>query len=531
MFLATDVGGFDTSGRGPYDDFWYGPIPGKTTAGVRINDDTAMRLAVLYACIMVISQDLAKVPLMMFRRTANGGRVRVTDHPIIQLLRQPTRSMNGVDWKQRLQAHQLLRGNGYCEIRTDFRGRVVQLPPWKPDNVRVEVMRDESLRYHVRDPQLGSEKIYVEGEVLHMRGLSLDGPLGLSPIDQMKECLGEGVAAQAYASSFFANDARPGMWLKHPSNFKDETQRKDWVNAFKRAFGGGGRFSPIMLEYGIELNELPMVNHADLQFLELRKLKANEICAIFRVPPHKVAILDRSTNNNIEHQGIEYVTDCLLTWCRRWEEVLSQNLLTEAEREELYFEFMLDALMRGDTKSRYEAYTQAAAAGGWMTRNEIRRKENLDPLDHLDEPLEPVNMVPAGTQKADTTDTPSPPDKGDPGTDDAQQDARATTLELQARRRVLNRETRALSKEWERAGGDIEAFQEAATSFYAFHLPFVAQALVIELPRAQAYCVAQCDEIDRAIAASAVPAMLASWEADAQALQFSPLPAAQPPKE
>jgi HK97 family phage portal protein len=137
------------------------------------------------------------------------------------------------------------------------------------------------------------------------------------PIDQERQALGEALAAQDYAASFFANDARPGVVLR-PDHFKDESVKKEWLANFKRLFGGGNRrHSAMLLEYGMKLENLPVPNHTDLQFLELRKLKASEICAIYRVPPHKVAILERSTNNNIEHQGIEYVTDCLLTWCRR----------------------------------------------------------------------------------------------------------------------------------------------------------------------------------------------------------------------
>jgi HK97 family phage portal protein len=526
FFQAGDVGGYDSGGRGPYDDFWYGPVPGKTTSGVRVNDDTAMRLAVLYACVNVISQDLAKVPLVMFRREKDGGRSRVTDHPVVKLLQNPARNMTAIDWKQRLEAHQLLRGNSYCEMRTDFRGRVRELAPLKPDYMRVEVLPNETLRYHYRNPSGGPEKILVEGEVLHFRGLSLDGPLGLSPIDQAKETLGEAVAAQAYGATFFANDARPGLWLEHPSHFKDETQKRDWLAAFKRAFGGGNRFSPMLTEYGIKIHELPPPDHAALQFLELRKLKGVEICAIYRVPPHKVAILDKSTNNNIEHQGIEYVTDCLLTWCRRWEERLAADLLTESEREEYYFEFLLDALMRGDTKSRFDAYS-VAGGGPWLLRNEIRQRENMDAVDGFSDPIQPVNMAAPGAVPATGA---TPPDPAEPAADDPAE-ARGRELELQARRRTLNRETRALSREWERTAGSADAFRDGVSTFYAGHASFVAEALALPRDRAERYCFAQCEAIEEAIDAGAVPQLLTSWQTNAEKLKFTPLPAAQPRKE
>jgi HK97 family phage portal protein len=522
MFLMMD-GPDPSPGRGPYDDFWYGPIAGKTSSGVRVNDETALRLAILYACVNVIAQDIAKVPLAMYRRKDDGGRARVTDHPAIKLLRKPTRHLTEVEWREQQQGRQLLRGNAYCEMRTNFRGQVVDLHPWDPDLVRVEVMPNDSIRWHVRQANGGPEKIYVEGEVLHLKGLALKGPIGLSPIDQQRESLGESVAAQAYAATFFANDARPNIWLEHPTHFKDESVRKEWLRAFKQQFGGGNRFSTMLTEYGIKVNQLPAVNHSDLQFLELRKLKATEICSIYRVPPHKVGILDRSTNNNIEHQGIEYVTDCLLTWCRRWEERLAEDLLSEAERDEYYFEFTLDALMRGDAKSRHEAY-QSGINAGWLTRNEVRQRENLDKLPDLDEPLQPVNMAPAGTDPTAPAPNDAAPDNSGEPEDDAQQ-ARGRSLELQARRRVLNRETRALRREWEKSAGDVSAFLEAASTFYAGHLPFVAEALVVSNLKARAYCFAQAEAITAAVEAKRVPALLTCWETGAEVLYFTPLPA------
>jgi HK97 family phage portal protein len=526
MFLMA-AGRGDTADRSPYSDFWYGPVPGRSPAGVAISDETAMRLAIVYACVNVISRDIAKVPLLMFRRKDDGGRERVTDHPAIRLLNNPTRNLTPKEWKQRLQAHKLLRGNGYCHIRHDFRGRINELVPWKPDSVRVEQMPDESLRYHVRERDNGVERIYVEGEVMHLRGLSLDGPLGVSPIDQQREMLGEALAAQRYGSSFFANDARPSVWLEHPGHFKDEGQRQDWISAFKRMFGGSNRFTPMLMEYGIKIHDFPAVNHEQLQFIELRKMKGYEVCAMYRVPPHKVAILDRSTNNNIEHQGIEYVTDCLLDWCRGWEERLGHDLLTEDEREEYYFEFMLDALMRGDAKSRNEAY-QSGIYAGWLTRNEVRQRENLDKLDDLDEPLQPVNMTPAGSDIAQgtqpatpSTDAPQPDNE-----DNVDEETRALNLELQARQRALNRETRALRREWDRAAGSAPAFSEAAAAFYVAHVDFVAQALVVSRDRATAYCLAQCDAITVAVNGGKLPDLLTHWEACAESLHFKPLPAA-----
>jgi HK97 family phage portal protein len=421
---------------------------------VRVNDDSALRLAVLYACVNVIAQDLSKVPLMMFRRTKNGGRERVTDHPVIQLLRNPRTQHDRRGLARAAAGAPAAARERLLRDHHRRRRRVRELRSMKANQVTVEVMRDRSLRYHERDDKTGQERVFVEGEVLHFRGLSLEGPMGLSPIDQERQAIGESIAAQEYGASFFANDARPGVVLSRPGPLQgrvDEEGVARQLQAALRRLEALQRDAPRVRH---EAREPAGAEPRGPAVPRAAQAEGDEICAIFRVPPHKVAILDRSTNNNIEHQGIEYVTDCLMTWCRRWEDRLAADLLTEAEQEEYYFEFILDALMRGDTKSRYEAY-QSSIIAGWMTRNEVRRRENLDPLDDLDEPLEPVNMVPAGTQPSDTTGTPAPADEGAP--DDRRRAAggpRAQALELQARRRVLNRETRALSKEWERSAGD-----------------------------------------------------------------------------
>jgi HK97 family phage portal protein len=234
-----------------------------------------MRLAVLYACVNVISQDLAKVPLVMYARQDDGGRKRVTNHPVVKLLQTPARGMTASTGSSACRRTSCCAATATARSAPTYRGQVRELAPLKPDNMRVEVLANDSLRYHYRQTRArASRRIFVEGEILHFRGLSLDGPLGMSPIDQAKETLGEAVAAQGYAATFFANDARPSLWLEHPGHFKDESQKKDWLSAFKRAFGGGNRFSPMLTEYGIKIHSLPPVDHAALQFLELRKLKA-----------------------------------------------------------------------------------------------------------------------------------------------------------------------------------------------------------------------------------------------------------------
>ncbi len=509
MFFGLDNNSI--MGRGPTDDFWYTSVgAGMSAAGVSVTPETAMRLATVYSCVRNIAEDIGKLPFPMYRREANDGRARVVDHPIAILMRQPNKSQTGGEWRQMGQAHIELRGNFYNRII--YKGsRVIALHPIHPDCVTPELLPDWSMRYKVRNPRTSETETLVQAEVLHIRALACNGPVGLNPIEANREALGEALATQNYSSAFWKNDARPGLWLKHPTAFRDENARTAFMDAFKARFTGSGRGSVWLSEHGIELQQI-QVKNSDAQYIESRKFQREEIAGIFRMPPHKVGIMDKATFSNIEQQAIEYVVDCLHGRCRRWEDAIAAQLLSDAEQNEFYFEFLLAELLRGETKSRFESYGLGINAG-WLLRSEARKMENLNPVTGMERPLLPLNTVQLDAQgnppPADPAPAPNPGSQQNP----PGKSAREQALNRAAAERVIRKETAAIGKAYERG----EGFAAAAGQFYAAHIDYVAEVMAIPREAAAKYAEDQHAEILAALRieassrAAVVPAMLEGW--------------------
>lgn len=386
-------------GRAPEDDFWYGPVGTATASGQSVSPSRALALPAVYSAVKVITDAVMQIPLILYRRTANGGKERATNHPLYGLLHdQPNVNQTSPEWREIMQHHTLLRGNSYAEIINDGRGVVEIGMPEHPDFVRVErAETSQGPRYRYVISESGrATRVVSASNMLHIRGLGLgqDGITGLSPIDMEREAVGVGLAAQDFSARFFKNDARPGGWLEVPTNFKDKSQRDAFKREWRSAHGGPNRHETAVLEYGIKYHPLE-VKMVDAQFLETRKYQNLDIARIFRVPPHLIMELDRATFSNITQQDIEFVKFSLLPWLTRWERRLSVSLLSVEERATYFFEFLVDGLERGDASARATYYNRGIQ-DGWLTRNEVRLKENLDPLDGLDEPLEPLNMTNPG---------------------------------------------------------------------------------------------------------------------------------------
>ena len=360
---------------------------------MRVSPDSALRLAAVYACVRVLSETMASLPLVVYRARTDGGKDRVTDHWLYRLLaKRPNRFQNPFEWREMLQGHLALRGNAYNQIITNPRGEVTELMPLHPDRVRLELLPSGEFRYRFTD-RFGCENILSRGQVWHLRGLSSDGLMGLSPIDLARESLGMALAAQDYGARFFANDAKPtGGWIEFPGSFKDNEAKKVFRESYQQAQSGANRGKVLVLENGMKFHEVGVTNK-DAQFLELRKFQITDIARLFRVPPHMIADLDRATFSNIEQQSLEFVMHTMTPWAERWEASIESELLLEGDELEVEFDFA--NLMRGDAASR-AAYYQSGIQNGWLTRNEARIAENLNPLEGLDEPLRPLNMVEEG---------------------------------------------------------------------------------------------------------------------------------------
>ena len=357
--------------------FYYG----STTSGKPVTERTAMQITAVNACVRVLSEALASLPLHLYRYTDNGGKEKATDHPLYALLHdEPNTEMTSFTFRETLMCHLLLWGNAYAQIIRNGKGEIIGLYPLMPNKMIVD--RDEfgNLYYEYRRTQedapttQGSVVILKPSDVWHIPGLGFDGLIGYSPIAMAKNAIGMAVACEEYGARFFANGAAPGGVLEHPSVVKDpERLRKSW-NAVYQGSSNSHRIA--VLEEGVKYQPIG-ISPEQAQFLDTRKFQFNEIARLFRVPPHMVGDLEKSSFSNIEQQSLEFVKYTLDPWVVRFEQSMHRALLNEDEKLSYFFKFNVDGLLRGDYQSRMNGYA-IGRQNGWMSANDIRELENLD---------------------------------------------------------------------------------------------------------------------------------------------------------
>lgn len=365
----------------------------QTASGAHVNVDSAMRVAAVYACVRVISETIGSLPLHVYQRRNTGGKTIYREHPLYKLLHsQPNSWQTSFEFREMMQAHFELRGNAYAYKSMDQRGNVLELLPLHPDRVEVKQLRDMSLEYHVQLGE-GAERVVLrQDQVFHLRGLSSNGYTGRSTLADAREIIGVAIATQEFAGRFYKNDATPSVVLQHPGKLSKEVAdriRDSWNTAFA---GSGNARKTAVLEEGMQIERLTL-SAEDAQFLETRKFQRSEIAGLFRVPAHLIGDLERATFSNIEAQQIDFVMHCIRPRLVRWEQALMRDLFAKPE---LYFpEHNVEGLLRGDAKSRFDAYA-IGRNWGWLSVNEIRERENLNPIPEGDVYLQPLNMVAAG---------------------------------------------------------------------------------------------------------------------------------------
>lgn len=360
-----------------------------SVTGQTVSVDTAIQLSAVYACVRVKSEDIASLPLILYKRLSTGGKERAYDRPLYRILHdQPNPHMTALQFRETMAAHLELRGNAYANIERNSDGTVRWLWPLNPTRMdKPQMAADGRLLYRYWLPN-GDTAILTQDEVFHLRGMSFDGITGVSPITVQRETLGNALAAQEYGARFFNNNANPSGVLQAKNRLSEEAAKRlstSWNTAHQ---GLSNAHRVAVLEEGIEWKQIS-ISPEDAQYLETKKHSRSEIAGIFRVPPHKIADLERSTFSNIEEQDIDYAKSTIRPMARRWEAQIWTSLLMPSEQTTYLAEFLLDDLLRGKTLERFEAYQKA----WWMTGNEIRERENLNPIDGLDEPLLPVNMA------------------------------------------------------------------------------------------------------------------------------------------
>ncbi len=333
------------------------------------------------SCVRILSEAVAGLPLHFYRYTDNGGKEKAADHPLYFLLHdEPNPEMTSFVFRETLMTHLLLWGNAYSQIIRNGKGEVIALYPLMPDRMNVERDSKGQLYYEYTvsmddAPTVkGSTVILPPTEVLHIPGLGFDGLVGYSPIAMAKNAIGMAIACEEYGAKFFANGAQPSGVLEHPGTLKDPSRvRESWQSTF----GGSHNANKVaVLEEGMKYTPIS-ISPEQAQFLETRKFQINEIARIFRVPPHMVGDLEKSSFSNIEQQSLEFVKYTLDPWVSRWEQSMARSLLTPEEKKQYFVKFNVDGLLRGDYQSRMNGYA-VGRQNGWMSANDIRELENLD---------------------------------------------------------------------------------------------------------------------------------------------------------
>ncbi|THA78404.1 phage portal protein [Streptomyces sp. A0642] len=370
------------------------------SAGIRVDEDTALTYSPFFAGVRVLSEDVAALPLFLYERMQPRGKQRATDHPLYALLHdQPNPMMSAVQFKETLMGHAITWGNGVAYVVSNKRtGVVEELWPLRPDRLTIGVKRTGpgkfERRYRYDDDVNGIHTVLLPHEVLHVAGLGFDGVQGYSVVTLAANAIGLGLATEHHGAKVFSNGAAPGGALSHPGNLSPEARRRmadDWENIHK---GIDRAHRVAILEEGVSWQQVGVPNDA-AQFLETRKLQVTEMARWLRLPAHKINDLERATFSNIEQQQLDYISSGLNIWLVRWEQAVLTQLLLPEERKQYYAEFLVDSLLRGDTLTRYQAYA-IGRQWGWLSANDVRDKENENPVDGGDDYLVPLNMVPAG---------------------------------------------------------------------------------------------------------------------------------------
>ena len=355
---------------------------GGTNSGKAVNERSAMQTTAVYACVRILAEAVASLPLHVYQYNAEGGKERMADHPLYYLLHdEPNPEMTSFVFRETMMAHLLLWGNAYAQVIRDGRGRVLALYPLLPSKMEVSRAPGGELVYTYRrdfsETRANNESRMItlrHDEVLHIPGLGFDGLIGYSPIAMAKNAIGMALATEEYGAAFFANGAHPGGVLEHPGVIKDPQRVKESWNATYQGSGNAQRVA--VLEEGMKFSAIG-IPPEQAQFLQTRKFQLTEIARIFRVPPHMIGELERASFSNIEQQSLEFVKYTLDPWVVRWEQSLQQSLILPGEKPGLFVRFNLSGLLRGDYQSRMTGYA-TARQNGWMSANDIRELEDMN---------------------------------------------------------------------------------------------------------------------------------------------------------
>ena len=454
---------------GPTDDRWYQPIDSfaSTFAGFPIGPDAAKRVSAVFACVSLIAETVASLPCILYRRLDDdGAKERARDHRLYRTLRfKPNPWMTIIDFLGCGQMHAGLRGNAYNEIKDD--GRTVELHPLHPDLMTVEQLESGRVRYKVRHPKTGEERILLQEQVVHVRDLSSDGFTGQARSVLAREAIAVAAAGEAFVAGFFKNDATGRLVIKHPGRL-DSAKKKELREEFQDNYAGWSKRSKAMLlTHGVDVSELG--KQSDSGFIvDPRKFQTSDIARFWRVPGFMIGLEEKTSSwgTGVAEMKQALVTFTMKPWTDRWAQALMQALLTEEEQEEYFIEFLFADLLRGDLNSQMGSYETGKNIGVWSA-NDIRKKLNENPREGGDE----YQDTPAGAVPNASVQPAVPIDE-----DEEEEEARAIPEPLRADAvlRIANKEIREVGERAGKANNDpvkwtawLEQYFEAKREYSA----------------------------------------------------------------
>jgi len=389
---------------------------GSSASGVIVNPNTAMQSAAVFACVRVLAESVGMLPLQLNSEADDGTLKLEKANPLWTILHdQPNDFQTSVEFFEMMVTALCLRGNAYAYVNRTRSGRIVELLPLHPDMVRCLMDANFRLSYEITMPD-GQFKSMTSGEIFHVRGLTLNGWLGISPIAYARESIGLALASEKFGGQLFRNGAKMGGVLEHPAKMSKEAYDR-LKTSFDAASSGENAHATALLEEGVKFTKISM-SPEDSQFLDTRKYQRSEIASIFRVPAHLINDLEKATFSNIEHMSLEYISYSLMPWLNRIEKAIKRDLFNADEKKNLHVRFNVSSLLRGDQAAR-SAYYHNGILDGWLCPNEARRMESeigiiLNPLPELDKPMRPLNMIPVGQLPPAAQTEPAKPTQGKP---------------------------------------------------------------------------------------------------------------------
>ena len=374
-------------------------------SGVQVDQHSALQMSAVYACIRLLSETLAQLPLNIRRRTADGSEL-ATSHPLFNILHNtPSPWMTSFSWRNSVMSHRVGWGNGYSYIIRNQLGEPRALLPLLPDRTYPQII-DNQLKYQTQINEIPLEA--DPADVLHVPALGFDGLVGISPICLHRLSIGLGIAAQKFGAKMYSSGSMLSGVLKHPGRLKRKAERPDdpspverlrkqWRDLYSGLENAG---SVAVLEEGMDFQKTA-INPVDAQYVELMKFQVADIARMFNVASHLINDLDRATFNNISELSLSFLRYTMTPWIVRWEQELNRKLFPGSNT--YYVKFNLQGLLRGTLTERKDYY-KTAIEYGWLSRNEVRELEDLNKVEGLDEYLQPLNM--GSGQAADEEEPP-----------------------------------------------------------------------------------------------------------------------------